>query len=133
MHLLIAFYLIISIITIYFQCNNIKSASNPTPTPSQQKRTMPTTLSYLAKKEPSYENWTNTLPNTLNTLTMGHLYKPPFLDSSTTWHFYPMPLPAPNPLQVIMMMTCSKRERQMKEKQEAYLESIHKMEEQRLQ
>ncbi len=57
MHHLIAVFLIISIITIFFQCNNTKSAPNPNPTPSQQRGTTPTILSYSAKKEPFYGNW----------------------------------------------------------------------------
>ncbi len=57
MHLPIMFHLIISIIIFYSQCNNTESMSNPTPALSHKRRTLPTILSYLAKKEPFAKKW----------------------------------------------------------------------------
>ncbi len=47
--------------------------------------------------------------------------------------YKPPPQLALNSLQVKMMVTCAEREHQMREKQEAQMEGIQKMEEQRLQ
>jgi hypothetical protein len=93
-----------------------KSSTQPRPPPAPN-------YNHLAKACPLAQRPTSqssSLPHSLSTLTTRNWYKLP-------------PQLAPNSLQVKMMVTHTERERQMREKQEAQMEGIQKMEEQRLQ
>jgi hypothetical protein len=83
MHLLITFYLIVSIAIIYSQCNNAESVSNPTLTSSQHRRTLLSSLRYSAKKQPFVENWR------LLQVSVGST-APIFL-STSSWKSPPLP------------------------------------------